>query len=127
MVESRPTIVVVDDDEDIRKSLCRLLRSAGFEAIVFASAEDYLASMADLSNACLILDLRLPGQGGIAFHERLTREQHLIPTVFMSAHENELDSARSAAPDVVAFLRKPFDADELLDAVQKALDELPTL
>jgi CheY-like chemotaxis protein len=121
MVEPQPTIAVVDDDEDIRKSLRRLLRSAGFEAITFASAEDYLASISDCTAACLLLDVRLPGQSGIALHQRLTDDQHLIPTVLMSAHENELANARSAAADAVAYLRKPFDAEELLDAVQKAL------
>ena len=70
MVESQPIIAVVDDDEDIRKSLRRLLRSAGFEAITFASAEDYLASISEFSAACLILDVRLPGQSGIALHQR---------------------------------------------------------
>ena len=127
MVESQPIIAVVDDDEGIRKSLRRLLRSAGFEATTFASAEDYLASMSEFSAACLVLDVRLPGQSGIALHQRLTDDQHRIPTVFMSAHENELANARSAAADAVDYLRKPFDAEELLDAVQKALGNCHTL
>lgn len=127
MVTSRPTIAVVDDDEDIRKSLRRLLRSAGFEAIAFASAEDYLASMSEITVACLILDVRLPGQSGIALYQRLTRDQYHIPVVFMSAHDNELTNARSEAANAVAYLRKPFDAEELLDAVQKALGNAHTL
>ena len=127
MVQSRPTIAVVDDDENIRKSLRGPLCTAGFEAITFASAEDYLASMAEISAACLILDVRLPGQSGIALHQRLTNEHYDIPTVFISAHDNELASARSVTADVVAYLRKPFDADELLDEVQKALGDCETL
>ena len=126
MVQIRPTIAVVDDDEDIRKSLRRLLRSAGYEAITFASAEDYLASISDCTAACLLLDVRLPGQSGIALHQRLTDDQHLIPTVFMSAHENELASARRAAADAVGYLCKPFDADELLELVQKSLGNRET-
>jgi FixJ family two-component response regulator len=127
MVESQPMIAVVDDDEGIRKSLRRLLRSAGFEAATFASAEDYLASMSELSAACLILDVRLPGQSGTALHQRLTDDQHLIPTIFISAHENELANARSTAADAVAYLRKPFDAEALLDAVRQALGNCQTL
>ena len=125
-MQTRPTIAVVDDDEHIRKSLRRLLRSAGYEAITFASAEDYLASISDCTAACLLLDVRLPGQSGIALHQRLTDDQHLIPTVFMSAHENELASARRAAADAVGYLCKPFDADELLELVQKSLGNRET-
>ena len=127
MMQTRPTIAVVDDDEDVRRSLRRLLRSAGYEAITFASAEDYLASILDCTAACLILDVRLPGQSGIALRQRLTHDQHDIPTVFISARENELASARSAGADAVAYLRKPFDAEELLDAVQQALGDCQTL
>ena len=121
MVEPRPIIVVVDDDEDIRRALPRLLRSAGFEAIAFASAEDYLASMSESHVDCLILDVRLPGQSGIELHQRLIDEKHDVPTIIMSAHENELSRARSTATDLVDCLRKPFDVEQLLDAVQKAL------
>lgn len=126
MVESRPTVVVVDDDEDIRKSLRRLLRSAGFEAVTYASAEDYLTSMSECPGAVLILDVRLPGQSGIALHQRLTDDEYHVPTIFMSAHDNELKSARSAAAHAVAFLRKPFDAEELFEAVRKALGNCQT-
>jgi FixJ family two-component response regulator len=126
MVVSRPIIAVVDDDEDIRKALPRLLRSEGFEAIAFASAEDYLASMSELNVVCLLLDVRLPGLSGIELHQRLTDEKDDIPTIVMSAHENELARARSTATDVVDYLRKPFNAEELLGAVQKALDDCQT-
>ena len=122
-MESRPIIAVVDDDEDIRKALPRLLRSEGFEAIAFASAEEYLASMSELSAACLLLDVQLPGQSGIDLHQQLTDEKHDIPTIIMSAHENELSRAKGTATDFVDYLRKPFDADELLGAVKKALDD----
>ena len=123
MLESRPIISVVDDDQDIRRALPRLLRSEGFEAITFASAEDYLTSMSEFSVACLLLDVRLPGLSGIELHQRLTDEKHDIPTIIMSAHENELSRARSTATDLVDYLRKPFDADQLLGAVKKALDD----
>ena len=121
-MESRPIIAVVDDDEDIRKALPRLLRSEGFEAIAFVSAEDYLAA-AEFNVACLLLDVRLPGQSGIDLHQQLTDEKHDIPTIIMSAHENELSRAKGTATDFVDYLRKPFDADELLGAVKKALDD----
>ena len=127
MTESRPMIAVVDDDEDIRKSLRRLLRSAGFDATTYASAEEYHLYMSESAAVCLILDVRMPGQSGVELYQRLTHEQHPLPTIFISAHDNDLASARSAAADAVAFLRKPFDDVELLDAVHKALGNSSTV
>jgi FixJ family two-component response regulator len=126
MTESQPMIAVVDDDEDIRKSLRRLLRSAGFDATTYASAEEYHLCMSESAAVCLIFDVRLPGQSGVELYQRLIREQHPLPTIFISAHDNDLASARSAAADAVAFLRKPFDDVELLNAVHKALGNANT-
>jgi FixJ family two-component response regulator len=127
MTESQPMIAVVDDDEDIRKSLRRLLRSAGFDATTYASAEEYHLCMSESAAVCLIFDVRLPGQSGVELYQRLIREQHPRPTIFISAHDNDLASARSAAADAVAFLRKPFDDVELLNAVHKALGNANTV
>ena len=121
MTESQPTIAVIDDDEDIRKSLHRLLRSAGFDTTTYASAEEYHLGMSESAAVCLVLDVRLPGQSGVELYQWLIREQHPLPTIFISGHDNDLASARSAAADAVAFLRKPFDDVELLDAVQQAI------
>lgn len=121
MVETRPTVVVVDDDEDIRKSLRRLLGSAGFDVKTFASAEGFRESMPEQVCACLILDVRMPGESGIDLHQQLIQDEHAIATVFISAHEDELLRARRETSQVVNYLRKPFDPDELLSAVQKAV------
>jgi FixJ family two-component response regulator len=127
MTESQSMIAVVDDDEDIRKSLRRLLRSAGFDATTYASAEEYHLCMSESAAVCLIFDVRLPGQSGVELYQRLIREPHPLPTIFISAHENGLASARKGATDAVAFLRKPFDDVELLNAVHKALGNANTV
>ena len=121
MVEPRSTVVVVDDDEDIRKSLRRLLGSAGFDVKTFASAEGFRESMPGQVCDCLILDVRMPGESGIDLHRQLIRDKHDIPTVFISAHDDELSRARRVTSHVVGYLRKPFDPEELLSAVQTAL------
>ena len=125
-MKARPTIAVVDDDEYIQKSLRRLLGSAGFEIESFASAEDFMASVQGRSYDCLILDVRMPGQSGIELHQQLIHHGHSMPTVFITAHEDELSRARRVTSQVVAYLRKPFDPDELLRAVQRAAADSET-
>ena len=121
---SRPTIAVVDDDESIRKSLRRLLTSVGLEVVTFASAEDLKDSIPGKSYDGLVLDVHLPGQNGIELHRDLVHMGIEIPTVFISAHETELSNARESAPPAIDYLLKPFEADDLIDAVQKALNQL---
>jgi FixJ family two-component response regulator len=122
-----PLISVVDDDISVRKSLERLIRSAGLEVSVFASAEGFLNS-ADPRNAdCLILDVRLPGMSGIELLHYLRTHRSRIPVIFITAHGSD-DGARSAAASdwTVAYLIKPFSGDELFDAVSAALKWKPS-
>jgi FixJ family two-component response regulator len=115
-------IEVVDDDISVRESLESLIRSAGMEARVFASAEEFLNSGHDRKGDSLILDVRLPGMSGIELHRHLVGHSHKVPVIFITAHASD-DRARSeAASDwTVAYLTKPFSEDELLDAVNAAL------
>lgn len=117
-----PIISVVDDDISVRESLESLIRSAGMEVRVFASAEDFLNSGHTHKSNCLILDVRLPGMSGIELHHRLLAGGFRVPVAFITAHASD-DRARSeAASDcTVAYLTKPFDEDELLGAVNAAL------
>ena len=122
-----PLIAVVDDDISIRKSLDRLIRSAGLEVSVFASAEEFLNAVHPGNADCLILDVRLPGMSGIELLDYLKTRRSGIPVIFITAHGSD-DGARSAASSdwTVAYLIKPFSGEELLDAVSAALKWKPS-
>jgi FixJ family two-component response regulator len=117
-----PIITVVDDDVSIRKSLDRLIRSAGMEVLVFASAEEFLNSAHPRKADCLILDLQLPGMSGIELLHHMNSHKYKVPVIFITAHESDEHAKSEAASDwTVAYLIKPFSGDELLDAVNAAL------
>ena len=121
-----PLVSVVDDDVSVRRSLDRLIRSVSLEVRVFASAEEFLDSDPPCEADCLLLDVRLPGMSGLELHRHLLARRHHVPVIFITAHGSD-DRARSeAASDwTVAYLTKPFSGDELLDAVQVALNWKP--
>jgi len=122
-----PLISVVDDDISVRKSLDRLIRSAGLEVSAFASAEEFLNSAPPRNADCLILDVRLPGMNGIELLHRLVADKRSVPTVFITAHGSDEGVRAAAASDwTVAYLIKPFSGDELLDAVNAALKWKPS-
>jgi FixJ family two-component response regulator len=116
-----PVIAIVDDDKWMRKSLERLLKSAGFRVETFVSAEDYLAAGNHEETGCIILDIGLPGMSGFELERRLTADRNRRPVVFVSArHEPEVRD-EAALAGAVAFLGKPFDDNALLDAICTAL------
>jgi FixJ family two-component response regulator len=117
--ESR--ISVVDDDAAVREAVKGLLKSAGFRAEAFASAEDILSSGRLTGTACLILDIRMPGMSGIEFQEQLIASGCLVPIIFITAHADEEARARALKRGAIACLPKPFGDDALLDAVAKAI------
>jgi FixJ family two-component response regulator len=118
--EGVPIVGVIDDDEGVRESLAGLAESAGYETVLFGSAEDFLQSVVADSLACLILDVRLPGMSGIELYAQLVQRRRAIPTIFITAHA-DLEIARWAArPGVIALLYKPFQPEVLLQAVRKA-------
>jgi FixJ family two-component response regulator len=115
-------VSVVDDDVSVRKSLDRLIRSAGMEARVFASAEEFLNSDHPCKGDCLIFDVRLPGMSGIELHRHLLASKCEVPVIFITAHASDDRARLEAASDwTVAYFIKPFNGDELLDAVEVAL------
>ncbi len=116
------TVFVIDDDESVRKAVRRLIQSAGLTARTFASAEDFLDA-APPSPDCLILDVRMPGGlGGLELQRRLAGCGSRIPIVFITAHEDAQTRDGALAAGAVAFLVKPFDDQELLDAVARATE-----
>ena len=111
-------IAVVDDDPSVRRSISRLLRAAGFDVFTFESAEGFLNG-ATTSFACLVLDVQLGGQTGIDLYGRLEQRGRAIPVVFITSHEEYLDTGSSA--DRRAWLRKPFEARDLIDAIRRVM------
>jgi FixJ family two-component response regulator len=114
-------ISVVDDDEYVREALADLLQSAGLEVATFASAEEFLGSRYLGTSACMILDLQMPGMGGLELQQRLARDGQRIPIVVLTAHGDDDARAQALAHGAVAFMRKPFDGEGLLRAVEAAL------
>jgi len=116
-----PKISIVDDDESVREALKSFLKSAGFEAEVFASAEEFL-SLGHLSGAaCLILDVRMPGMSGVELQDRLTASYDGVPIIFISAHADEEARTRALESGAVDFLQKPFSDEALLNAIDAAV------
>jgi FixJ family two-component response regulator len=122
MVAVLPSISVVDDDDSIRESLRGLIRSIGFSANIFASAEEFLNSDHLHKTDCLILDVRMPGMNGLDLQRHLMVRRHEIPVIFITAHGDEEARSRALGEGAIAYLFKPFSEDALLNAVQAALE-----
>ena len=120
-VSEPPVIAIVDDDASIREALQSLLRSVGWRAAGFASAEDFLQSGQGQTTACLLLDVRLPGMSGLELQRQLATAHDPLPIIFITAHGDEATRARALRAGAVAFLAKPFSDEVLLRAVQAAL------
>lgn len=116
-----PLISVVDDDQSLRESLEGLLRSLGYEAAVFSSAENFLSSTALAKSRCLILDVRMPGMSGPELQRELKTRRLAIPTIFITAHGDDDIIARVKADGAVDCLLKPFREESLLTAIDRAL------
>ena len=117
-----PHISVVDDDFSVRRSLERLIRSAGMKVCVFASAEEFLNSAHSRKTDCLILDIQLPGMSGTELFRQLNMHKYKVPVIFITAHGSDEQARSEAASNWTAgFLLKPFSGDELLNAVSAAL------
>jgi FixJ family two-component response regulator len=121
--EEKPKVVaIVDDDELIREALNGLMKSAGFPALAFASAEEFLNSGEQERTACLIADIRMPGMSGLELQSKLNKDHHRIPIIFITAHGDEKMRMQALRAGAVEFLTKPFDDEALLDCVRAALE-----
>jgi FixJ family two-component response regulator len=117
-------VAVVDDDASLRRSVKNLLSSAGFEVETFESAEAFLGASAPGQTGqlgCLVLDLRMPGMSGLELVQLLRARGTQLPIAILTAHGEEDAQARCLALGVVAFLTKPFSAEELVRVVTAAL------
>ena len=121
MPKTPETVAVVDDDPSMRAAMQRVLRAAGFNALAFDTAEDFLAAGPLPSLGCLVLDVRLPGLSGPDLHRQLRQSGTAPPVIFVTAHDTASVRTEVGALDPVAFLTKPFEGRLLLDAVKRAL------
>ena len=117
-----PTLIsIVDDDQSVREGLHRLLSSVGFAVNTFASADEYLCSDRAKSPDCLLLDIRMPGKGGIELHRQMAANHSEIPVIFITAHEEETARLQALQGDARTVLIKPFSEEALLNAINQVL------
>jgi len=122
VTEAEAMVFVVDDDAGTRESLKNLVRSVGLRVEAFASAQDFLCSTRPDVPGCLVLDVRLPGLSGLDLQKRMVEVELEIPIVFISGHGDIPMSVQAMKAGAVEFLTKPFRDQELLDAIQQALE-----
>jgi len=121
VIERETTIFVVDDDPSVRRGLERLLRTAGYRVETYSSAEQFLETGRADGPGCLLLDVRMPGQGGLDVQQVMADRGSLMPIVFITGHGDVPTVVRAMKGGAVDFLLKPFDDEELLGAVNQAL------
>ena len=119
--QTGPIVYVVDDDTGIRETLSSLLRSVGLRMQGFASTDEFLAHPRADEPSCLVLDVRLPGVGGLELQRQLGALHDPIPIIFITGHGDILMSVRAIKAGAVEFLPKPFRDQDLLDAIQAAI------
>ena len=121
MDKKRSRVYVIDDDESVRRAFGRLLRSANLDAETFSSAEEFLSSAKQDKNACILIDIRMPGLSGFDLQEKLTSEGIRIPVIAISAHDDAETREHARELGAAGFFRKPVDDQALLDAIWWAI------
>jgi FixJ family two-component response regulator len=121
MPEAKSTVLIIDDDPNVRASVGRLLRSLGQDAQLFESISEFLASDPPDGPACLVLDVRLPGQSGLDLQRELAAANSQLPIIFITGHGDIPMSVQAMKSGAIEFLTKPFRDQELLDAIQLGL------
>jgi len=119
--KSPATVIVVDDDASIRRALRRQLQILGFNVLDFRSAEEFLASGAPSGDACLLLDVYMPGMTGIELCESMAASGRYLPTILISGRDDRETRRMMREASPIASLFKPFDEESLLQAIRKAL------
>lgn len=120
--ESDITIAIVDDDPSVRKGLERLIRSVGWKTETFGSAQEFLASARTEAPTCIVLDLQLPGLSGLELQKQMTEGAVETPIVFLTGHGNITASVKAMKAGAIEFLTKPVDEQDLLNAIQEAIE-----
>ena len=122
MPKTKPLISIVDDDESMREAVRGLMKSLGYTADTFASAEEFLSSRQVPHTSCLIADVQMPGMTGLELYRHLVASRKTIPTILITAYPDDSMRERALADGVVGYLSKPFDENDLLACIHSALD-----
>ena len=122
LTEADAVVIVVDDESAVRRSLENLIRSVGLRVEAFASAQEFLRSKRPDVPGCLVLDVRLPGLSGLDLQKRMAEAEIEIPIIFITGHADIPMTVRAMKAGAVEFLTKPFREQDLLDAIQQALE-----
>jgi FixJ family two-component response regulator len=122
MAEERPTVYVIDDDVSVRDAIEGVVKSVGLRAETFASTQAFLNRIPSDGPNCLILDVRLPGLSGLDFQQQLTQAKTNIPIIFVTGYGDIPMTVRAMKAGAIEFLTKPFRDQDLLDAIQRALE-----
>lgn len=120
-MKTAPQVYLIDDDASIRKSMARLLRIAEYQVDAYSSADEFLETCRMARHGCIVLDLRMPGLSGEGLQDRLRTMKEALPIIVITGHGDEQIRASMMKKGAVAFLAKPFDDSELLDAIEAAL------
>jgi FixJ family two-component response regulator len=123
MTDPKLIVYVLDDDESVRDSLEMLIKCSGYTVAAFKSAEDFLNSSSRESPCCLILDVRLPRMSGFDLQRHLITSGTRIPVIFITGHDRDRMEEEAMRLGAIAYLRKPFDEQALLDAIQLACEK----
>src|SRR3984885_1852929 len=122
MTERQSLVFVIDDDTSTRETLSSLIRSVGLRVQLFASAEEFLRCERPDADSCLVLDIRLRGMSGLDFQGKLADSGISIPIIFITGHGDIPMTVRAMKSGAVEFLTKPFRDQDMLDAINQALD-----
>jgi FixJ family two-component response regulator len=116
-------VAVVDDEEPVRKALGRLLRASGLVAECFPSGHAFLGSLTSAQPDCVILDLHMPGLGGLQVLQRLRERQPPLPTIVITGHDEPENQSRCMSLGAIAYMRKPIDDHALLQTIEQAVQK----
>jgi FixJ family two-component response regulator len=117
----RPRVAVVDDDLSVRRALERLLRAAGFDAVIFASAHELFYFLESQHADCLVLDLHMPGMNGLEVQRRLSQCGYRVPVIVVTGHDEPQSRSQCLSAGAAAYFAKPLDDKALLGAIEAAM------
>ena len=123
MTEYSPTVFLVDDDEAVRDSLGLLMKSVALQSQSFASADEFLANYDPDCPGCLVLDIRMPGMSGMELQQKLIEMRAILPIIFITGHGDIPMAVEAMQRGAIDFIPKPFRDHELLNRINKALDD----
>jgi two-component system response regulator FixJ len=121
--QTPPVVAIVDDDASLRRALARLLRTVGWQAVTFASAEAFLQADPQMPIDCLLLDVWLPGMNGVALLEHLVALGSTLPVILITGREDIQLRLHAVQMGAIAYLRKPLEKQDLLLALRRALEQ----